>query len=191
MPGVYVFTWDNCQFGEKYQHMQVLVSNQPYLAVLARDCPNTRSRKVHEHMTIGFDKDLRTLDASAYSRGWCRAYADAFKEFVDEPVDKRCVHCLPQGDGRMIYNCRETIRGSAEVVGLQDLVDGLRYSFGEDRGEVFLVAVKQEPPEKAAFVQTHLGARCVRAPMMRAQVAPLKNFRRPLGRRVLKRPVGH
>ena len=62
----------------------MLVSNQPYLAVLARDCPNTRSRKVHEHMTIDFDKDLRTSDVSAYSIGWCRAYAKAFKEFVDE-----------------------------------------------------------------------------------------------------------
>ena len=68
MPGVFVFPWDNCRFGEKYQHRQVLVSNQPYLAVLARDCPNTRDRKVNEHMTIGFDKDLRTADVSDYPR---------------------------------------------------------------------------------------------------------------------------
>ena len=91
MPGVFVFTWDNCRFGESYQHRQVLVTNQTYLSVLARDCPNTRTRKVHDHLTIGFDKDLRTSDVSAYSRGWCRAYAGAFKEFVDNPVDKRCV----------------------------------------------------------------------------------------------------
>jgi hypothetical protein len=122
MPGVFVFTWDNCRFGEKYQHRQVLVTNQPYLAVLAKDCPNTRTNKVHDHLTIGFDKDLRTSDVSAYSRGWCRAYAKAFRESVDEPVDKRCVHCLPQGDSRMIYNRREAVRRCAEVVGLQDRV---------------------------------------------------------------------
>ena len=106
---------------------------------------------MHARLTIGFDKELRTSDVSAYSHGWCKAYAKAFKEFVDEPVDKRCVHCLPQGDGRMIYNRRETIRRCAEVVGLQDLVDGLRCSFGEDRGEVFLVAEKSEPLKEAEF----------------------------------------
>ena len=61
------------------------------------------------------------------------------------------------------------MRRCAEVVGLQALVDGLQYSFGEDRGEVFLRAVQLEPPEEAAFVKTHLGARCVGAP---AQTSP-------------------
>ena len=97
MPGVFVFTWDNCRFGEKYQHGQVLVTNQPYLAILAKYCPNTRMKKVHDHLTIGFDKDLRTADVSAYSKGWCRAYASAFKEFVDDPIDK--VRSLPSSGG--------------------------------------------------------------------------------------------
>ena len=149
------------------------MSNQPYLAVLAKDCPNTRNKKVHEHMTIGFDKDLKTSEVSAYSRGWCRAYAKALKEFVEEPVDKRCVHCLPQGEAKMIYNRREAVRRCAEVVGLGDLVDDLRYGFGQDRGEVFLTAVQLEPPEKAAFVQTHLGARCVGAPDSSVQAYPV------------------
>ena len=89
----------------------------------------------------------------------------------------------------MIYNRRETVRRCAEVVGLHELVDGLQYSFGEDRGEVFLIAVKPEPPEKAVFVQTHLGARCVGA----SEQAPtsIQNFRKPLGQRASNRPVGH
>ena len=53
MPGVFVFTWDNCRFGEKYQHRQVYITNCPFLAVLAKDCPNTPSERVHTHMTIG------------------------------------------------------------------------------------------------------------------------------------------
>ena len=142
MPGVFVFTWDNCQFGEKYQHRQVLITNQPYLAQLAKDCPNTMTNKVHGHMGIGFGKDLGTADVSAYSRGWCRAYAQCLGEFVNEPADKRCVHCLPQGDSKMIYNRREAVLRFAEVVGLQDQVDDLAYSFGEDRGDIFLRARK-------------------------------------------------
>ena len=101
---------------------------------------------MHDNLTIGFDKDLRTSDVSAYSRGGCRAYARVFKEFVDEPVDRRCVHCLPQGESRMIYNRRETVRRCAEVVGIHDLIDHLRCSFGEDGGEVFLVAERLGPP---------------------------------------------
>ena len=123
MPGVFVFTWDNCRFGENYQHRQVLVTNQTYLSVLAKDCPNTRTKKVHNHLTIGFVEDLRTSDVSAYSRAWCRAYASAFKEFVDNPIEKRCVHCLPQGDSKTIYHRREAVRRCAEVVGLGDKID--------------------------------------------------------------------
>jgi hypothetical protein len=117
MPGVFVFTWDNYRFGESYQHRQVLATNQTYLSVLAKDCPNTRTRKVHDHLTIGFDKELRTTDVSAYSRGWCRAYAAAFKEFVDNPVDKRCVHCLPQGESKTIYHRRDgsALRGGCRT----------------------------------------------------------------------------
>ena len=146
MPGVFVFTWDNCQFGERYQHWQVLVTNEPYLAALAMDCPNTREQKVHDHLTVGFGKDMKTSMVSAYARGWCRAFARAFNEFVEEPVDKRCVHCLPQGDSSMIYNRREAVRRCAEVVGLQDQVDRMTYSFGEDRGKIFLEVRRREPP---------------------------------------------
>ena len=88
---------------------------------------------MHDHLTIGFDKDLRTSDVSAYSRGWFRAYASAFKEFVDNPIDRRCVHCLPQGESKTIYHRREAIRRCAEVVGLEERVDEFRCSglFGD------------------------------------------------------------
>ena len=119
---------------------------------------------MHDHLTIGFGKDLNTSMVSAYSRGWCRESAKAFKAFVQEPVDKRCVHCLPQGDSKMVYNRREAVRRCAEVVGLEDQIDGMEYALGESRGEVFLKAYRREPPEKAAFLGTHLGARCMGAP---------------------------
>jgi hypothetical protein len=144
----------------------VLVTNQPYWAVLAEDCPNTRAKKVHDHLTIGFDKDLRTADVSAYSKGWCRAYAAAFKEFVNDPIDKRCVHCLPQGESKTIYHRREMVRRCAEVVGLGDQVDAFSRSFDMDRGEVFMVMERQKlgPIEEVESRGTHLGARCEQAP---------------------------
>ena len=122
---------------------QAGVGNQPAVSgSLAKDCPNTKAKKVHDHLTIGFDKDLRTADVSAYSKGWCRAYAAAFKEFVDDPIDKRCVQCLPQGESKTIYHRRETVRRCAEVIGLGDQVDAFSCSFDVDRGEVFLVMEK-------------------------------------------------
>jgi len=144
----------------------VLVTNQPYLAVLAKDCPNTRSKRVHDHLTIGFDKDLRTADVSAYSKGWCRAYASAFREFVNDPIDKRCVHCLPQGESKTIYHRREMVRRCAEAVGLGNQVDALACSFDVDHGEVFMVLGKQklEPTVEVESGRTHLGARCEQAP---------------------------
>ena len=88
-------------------------------------------------------------------------------------MDKRCVHCLPQGEAKMIYNRREAVRRCAEVVGLGDLVDDLRYGFGQDRADVFLTAARLEPPEKAAFVQVHLGARYAGAPDSSVQAYPV------------------
>ena len=80
MPGVFVFTWDNCQFDEPYRHTQVSIMNQPHLAVLARDCDNTPTKRTHDHLTIGFDKDIKTEDVAAYSWGWCREYSKAFRD---------------------------------------------------------------------------------------------------------------
>ena len=121
---------------------------------------------------------------AAYSRGWCRAFAKTFKEFVQEPVDKRCVHCLPQGDSTIIYNRREAVRRCAEVVGLGDQIDGMEYALEENRGEVFLKAYRREPPEKAAFLGTHLGARCMGAPSeASAQTHPVQKIRQRKGHR--------
>ena len=49
MPGVFVLTWDNCRYGEQYLHRQLLVTNLPCLAALAKDCVGG-----HAHLTIGF-----------------------------------------------------------------------------------------------------------------------------------------
>ena len=83
---------------------------------------------------------------------------------MDEPVDKRCAHCLPQGDAKHIYNRRKAVRRCAEVVGLESFVDGFEFDVGEDRGEVFLKAKLAAEPGKVAScrsARTHLGARSV------------------------------
>ena len=64
----------------------------------------------------------------------------------------------------MIYNRREVVRRCVEVVGLQDRVDGLLCSFGEDLGEVFLSMEMAGPFLEVKSGRTHLGARCERAP---------------------------
>ena len=113
-------------------------------------------------MTIGFGKDLQTSQVSAYSWGWCKAYAKAFKEFVETLNEDRCVHCLPQGEGKQVYARREAVRRCAEVVGLDSSIDDFTLDFGEDRGEVFVKA-HAEPSLKAGIAETrgsHLGARC-------------------------------
>ena len=161
MPGVFVFTWDNCQYGETYQHRQIMVTNMVFLAALARDCPNTPSNKVHDHLTIGFGADLSTKDVSAYAWEFCRQYAKRVKEFVTEPVESRCVHCLPQGESKMIYNRREAMRRCAEQVDLHQEVDSFEIGLDEMDGEIFLKV--QQPTIKDAIGQTHLGARCTLA----------------------------
>ena len=64
------------------------------------------------------------------------------------PNEDKCVHCLPQGDGKLAYARREAVRRCAEVVGLgvvglDSYIGIYEYSFGEDRGEVFLTASKE------------------------------------------------
>ena len=157
MPGVFLFTWDNCQFGERYRHRQVLVTNLPCLAALAKDCPGN-----HTHLTIGFGKDLQTSDVSAYAVGWCKEYAQLFARFIRAPVEDRCVHCLPQGDSMCVYERREALRRCSQVIGLDSLVDSFDLGVRESNGETYF-AVKMKPVatvEAVLSAKTHLGARC-------------------------------
>ena len=153
MPGVFVLTWDNCEFGEQYRHGQVLVTNMPWLAPLGRDCKGG-----HTHLRIGFTGDVRTDDVSPYSWGWCKEYAQLLSTFCREPVESRCVHCLPQGKSDMNYNRRESMRRCAEHIGLGDSVDQFTVDVNNFKGEVYLSV---QPSTKAALVKTQLGARCV------------------------------
>ena len=160
MPGVYVFTWDNCQFGEKYKHRQVMITNMPWLAPLARDCQGG-----HEHLKIGFGYDLRTTQVSPYAWGFCKEYASLLHEFVREPVDKRCVHCLPQGNSSMIHGRREALRRCAERIHVADRVDDLQLIVKECRGEHFLQVFQASKADfQREAVETQLGARCAPKP---------------------------
>ena len=72
MPGVFVLTWNNCRFGAKYRHTQVLITNATFFAPLAKDCTNRKGVTDHVHLLIGFGKDLQTSDVAAYTWGWCK-----------------------------------------------------------------------------------------------------------------------
>ena len=39
-PGVFVLTWDNCEYGETYVHRQCYITNMWFLARMSRDCSN-------------------------------------------------------------------------------------------------------------------------------------------------------
>ena len=116
MPGVFVFTWVNCRFGVQYRHTQVLITNAPLFAPLAKDCTNRSERVDHVHLRIGFDKDLQTKDVAAYPWGWCRAYAACLSAFVKDPGENRCVHCQQQGDADCVYSRRDVVRRAAELI---------------------------------------------------------------------------
>ena len=47
LPGVFMLTWDNCEYYEVYRHRQVLITNHPDFANLSRDCD-----KMHTHVPI-------------------------------------------------------------------------------------------------------------------------------------------
>jgi len=156
MPGVFVITWDNCAYGERYCHRQVLITNCQFFASLARDCTGD-----HENLKIGFGKDLQTANVSAYAPGFCREYAKALVEFVKAPNDDKCVHCLPQGAAPHIQG-REQLRRCAEVIGLAQGVDAFRVGMKIQNGETWLTATDSEANEAVRRVNTtsHLEARC-------------------------------
>ncbi|MCP4241114.1 MAG: hypothetical protein GY772_11185 [bacterium] len=76
-PGVFHFTWDNCEYGEGYRHRQVMITNLPCLAHLSRDC----SRR-HTHLTIGFDKDVTTGAVEAYAPRLVAEWARLLGQFA-------------------------------------------------------------------------------------------------------------
>ena len=63
MPGVFVLTFDNCEYGETCRHRQCLITNQPWLAWLSRDCSGTH---VHEQLS-GAGRPTATV--SPYAKG--------------------------------------------------------------------------------------------------------------------------
>ena len=152
MPGVYYFVWSNCAFGEKYQHKQIYLTNVPWLAPLARDCPGG-----HEHLGIGFGKELSTKSVEAYALGWCREFAKLFKQFVNKPTEDTCVHCLPNVSPNPTV-MRETIRRCAEKVALDASIDEWVYELHQDSsGEVVIRAKAQS--EALMSLTTNPGAR--------------------------------
>ena len=142
---MFVLNWDDCAFGETYKNKQALVTNAPFLTALGKDCPGHSQHTVRSHS----DMSLR----------WCQAYAGLLKSFVKDPVDKRCVHCLPTGPSRQSTGRRETLRRCAERVSLPFPVDDWDFDVAYAGSEVCL---KARLHSKAALTASeHPGARCV------------------------------
>ena len=97
---------------------------------------------------------------AAYALGWCKGYAECISKFVKEPVENRCVHCLPQGDSKRIFGQREAVRRCCEKFGSEAEVDSFDISVGEDSGEVFLIAKMTDSTKDDNLMDCHLGARC-------------------------------
>jgi hypothetical protein len=87
MPGVFVLTFDNCEYGETYRHRQCLITNQPWLAWLSRDCSGTH---VHEQLS-GAGRPTATV--SPYAKGLVKHWVHLFNVFLKAPMKSRCVFC--------------------------------------------------------------------------------------------------
>ena len=134
LPGVFLFTLDNCAFGERYRHRQVIVTNLTCLAPLARDCDGQ-----HQHLTLGFDKDLQTTQVSAFAAGLVKEWSRLFGDFVRQPLQERCVHCLATiaARGRPLrYGAPPPMRRVLEEGGVLGLCDWEQRERGwESEGE--------------------------------------------------------
>ena len=77
LPGIFLITFDNCQYGEQYRHRQCIITNAPWLAWLSRDCPG-RVPGVHEHAVLsgdGMNTQLVSPFAQELVKRWAQLYS--------------------------------------------------------------------------------------------------------------------
>lgn len=87
LPGMFVSTFDSCQYGEDYRYRQMLITSQPWLSYLSRGCPGN-----HEHATIS-GSGIPTYKVAAFDYGLVSRWAELFARFVKAPRDLICAHC--------------------------------------------------------------------------------------------------
>ena len=117
LPGAFVLTFDSCQYGMPYRHRQLIVTNQPWMAFLSKDCPGN-----HEHIHVG-SAEFPTHKVAAFATALVKHWATLFATFVKAPDRDRCVHCAhtagkPQVDlvARVRADCSERFLGDCEGV---------------------------------------------------------------------------
>ena len=91
LPGVFLLTWDNCQYKEVYRHRQRMITNAPWFAWLSRDCQGVVVG-FHEHaVTSGDGIDTTNLSPLAYElvSHWAKLYG----VFVKAPAALKCPFC--------------------------------------------------------------------------------------------------
>ncbi len=103
-----------------------MITNLPCLARLSRDCSKT-----HAHLTVGFDKDIRTKAVEPYAPQLVRVWAKLLADFVKAPSSERCTACAAADSDSQTRDARVFALRRAERFGLSmelcDWVDdGLR-----------------------------------------------------------------
>ena len=91
LPGVFMLTWDNCQYKEDYRHRQCLITNAPWLAWISRDCGG-QILGVHEHAVLSGD-GMKTSLVSPFSRELVKHWARLFAAFCKAPNELKCPFC--------------------------------------------------------------------------------------------------
>ena len=91
LPGVFMLTWDNCQYKEDYRHRQCLITNAPWLAWISRDCGGVIVG-VHEHIMLS-GEGLKTSLVSPFSLELVKHWAKLFGTFVKAPSEMKCPFC--------------------------------------------------------------------------------------------------
>jgi hypothetical protein len=90
LPGVFLIVFDNCGYGEHYRHRQCLITNQPWLAWLSRDCPGASATHMHHKISDG---GIPTPLVSPHASKLVEHWAKLFKDSVQAPLVELCPFC--------------------------------------------------------------------------------------------------
>ena len=99
MPGVYMFTFDNCEYGEEYRHRQCLITNQPWLAELSRDCQRDHAHKLVTQHAKGQKAGVDYVPAHAvspFSERLCTKWAELYQRGIEGPSAQCCPFCADE-----------------------------------------------------------------------------------------------
>ena len=152
LPGIFAFTFDNCMFGERYRHRQVLIVNQPWMMALCRDCD-----KSHKHLTIGFDGDIKTWQVSPFAAGLVEKWVEAFVKFLKAPSADLCPLCYDLRQKRVSEATRSGKEVAFAVVERLASVVGHAVAGGFTSGQLSCVISGSDDPDEVVLRVGQIG----------------------------------